>query len=434
MKGIVVLGLVALLAFGAFWLFSGDKTYDGLWKTEGYGLLFKVDGGRVTTYQVSGEQLVPYEALDGKVRSNRLKLPVITLDLAMKGERLAVTTGSGTPMFEAERIDTLDTYEIVEPTEDPFVNYEVFFKTFEENYPFFDLYGVDWQDLKQERSMLVEAGMSQEDFFRVLANSLTYFNDDHVYVQWGDTVFTPYTDLPQWHVDKQSKPLVEVIESAYFGTFTYSDDRYIRYGRLDDKTGYILIATMAGYESENEAVEKVAGAFGKALKALEDTERIVLDLRFNRGGFDAVGLAMAGYFTESEQLAYSKSVKTPKGYTDMLPVSIVPQTERYTDKPIVLLTSGATVSAAETFVLAMKTLPNVQSVGEQTAGFYSDMMERQLPNGMTFGLPHIRYFNRDGDLMETKGMVPDVEVPIDLEAMKAQRDPALEWAKTQWGE
>ena len=46
-----------------------------------------------------------------------------------------------------------------------------------------------------------------------------------------------------------------------------------------------------------------------------------------------------------------------------------------------LLTSSITASAAESFVLALSSLPNIIRIGQPTMGILSDQFARKLPNG-----------------------------------------------------
>jgi C-terminal processing protease CtpA/Prc len=96
---------------------------------------------------------------------------------------------------------------------------------------------------------------------------------------------------------------------------------------------------------------------------------------------------------------------------------------------VVELTGIHSVSAAETFTQALlKRSPQVRRVGENTQGVFSDVLERRLPNGWTFGLPNERFVT-DGKSYDGAGIAPDLPVPVfprsDLEA---ERDGALEKA------
>lgn len=56
--------------------------------------------------------------------------------------------------------------------------------------------------------------------------------------------------------------------------------------------------------------------------------------------------------------------------------------------------------------------PRPVLVGDDTQGVFSDILDRQLPNGWTFGLPNEEYLTPSGRTYDTiAGIPPDVRVP-----------------------
>jgi C-terminal processing protease CtpA/Prc len=96
----------------------------------------------------------------------------------------------------------------------------------------------------------------------------------------------------------------------------------------------------------------------------------------------------------------------------------------------VLLTSADSVSAAETFTMALLgRQPHVVRVGQNTQGVFSDVLGRKLPSGWTFGLPNEIYLTQEGKAFDGSGVPPDVEVPIfRAEDLASGRDSALDKA------
>lgn len=60
------------------------------------------------------------------------------------------------------------------------------------------------------------------------------------------------------------------------------------------------------------------------------------------------------------------------------------------DGPVIVLTSGSTFSAAETFALAMRVRDNVSIVGERSSDHFSDLEEFELANGWLYTLSSLR--------------------------------------------
>lgn len=81
-------------------------------------------------------------------------------------------------------------------------------------------------------------------------------------------------------------------------------------------------------------------------------------------------------------------------------------------KPVYLVISDITVSAAEIFVLCMKDLPRVKTIGKPTRGALSDILGKSLPNGWDFGLSNEIYLDSSGVCFEAKGIPPNIPMTI----------------------
>jgi len=81
-------------------------------------------------------------------------------------------------------------------------------------------------------------------------------------------------------------------------------------------------------------------------------------------------------------------------------------------KPIYMLTSELTASAAEVFTLRMRELPNVVQVGETTQGIFSDSTEKGLPNGWVLAMSTEIYRDPRGQNYEGAGVSPVVQYRV----------------------
>jgi C-terminal processing protease CtpA/Prc len=93
-------------------------------------------------------------------------------------------------------------------------------------------------------------------------------------------------------------------------------------------------------------------------------------------------------------------------------VRIAPGGQSRYRKPVYLLTSEFTCSAAETFTMMMRTLPNVNQVGQRTQGIFSDGLAKLLPNGWIFSLSNEIYRDAWGISYETHGLPPDYPLVV----------------------
>jgi len=144
----------------------------------------------------------------------------------------------------------------------------------------------------------------------------------------------------------------------------------------------------------------------------KDCDGVILDMRFNHGGFDPASQIIANRFTDQKRVGLYKQAIYGKGRTEQLPIYVFPQGSYAYTKPVVLLTSDSTISAGEIFTLFTMALPHVTRMGEPTQGVLSDMLGKTLPNGWKLSLSNEIYTAIDGIVYESIGIPPHIEVPV----------------------
>lgn len=100
-------------------------------------------------------------------------------------------------------------------------------------------------------------------------------------------------------------------------------------------------------------------------------------------------------------------------------VGVVPPLEPRYGKPVYLLTSGRTGSAAEPLVVMLQAVGRATVVGERTAGMTLSSTKVDLADGWAVRFPAADYFTAQRARLEGAGVQPDVAVPA---------GQALEWA------
>ena len=178
------------------------------------------------------------------------------------------------------------------------------------------------------------------------------------------------------------------------------------------KLGYIHIPSM-----DEEGLD----AFVRSLYSDNfDKEAIVLDVRFNGGGF-----------THDQVLNYLGA----KGHTffkqrDGGEGLVLRSTDRKWTKPLVLLINNRSYSDAEIFPDAFKTLNLGKVVGQATGGYVIGTGSVSLIDGSTFRVPRIGVYTAKGTNMEKEGVAPDILVvphPDQLaKGIDVQLDKAVE--------
>jgi C-terminal processing protease CtpA/Prc len=293
-------------------------------------------------------------------------------------------------------------------------------------YSSFDIRDVDWDAQRDAFATRVTADTTTDELFTLLCEMIQPFDDPHVSLTLGDAECLSHA-LPPWLVDdKQEQTLDAVYTHIYGEGASTTANEQIAYRVLPENLGYVFIPSMGGYADTPKAdLQTVSAAMDEIVAAFADVDGVIIDLRINGGGDDSIGLEILNRFTAQERHVFSVQTRAGNGWTPMRDYSVVPEGPAQFTGPAVLLTSTFTVSAAEVFALALKVRPNTTLMGETTAGAFSTMMYRNLPNGIGFTLPFERVFDTKGECYEGQGITPDIEVPFDDEAFKAGNDKTL---------
>lgn len=146
----------------------------------------------------------------------------------------------------------------------------------------------------------------------------------------------------------------------------------------------------------------------RALSAVSNAAALIVDLRDNGGGYGETALQIAGYLFDRSSYLYDPRRNSPvPSHTASIPGN------KLVDKPVYVLTSSRTQSAAEYFVYNLKMLKRVTLVGERTAGHQHSGAFRRLDDHFGMGIqeaapPENPYPVKGWEVI---GIEPDVTVP-----------------------
>jgi carboxyl-terminal processing protease len=164
-------------------------------------------------------------------------------------------------------------------------------------------------------------------------------------------------------------------------------------------------------EKEILAVRKIMDSVMKDLSAMES---IVIDIRFNGGGQDAVSFEIMSRFISNKMKIGTQKLRYGNTFTPILPLEIQ-GTENAFTKPIYVLTSQQTGSAAETFSIATMSMKHAKRIGSPTSGAILTALEKELPNGWAFAISNEICMDNEGNNYENRGIPVDytIEYPED---------------------
>ncbi len=312
----------------------------------------------------------------------------------------------------------------ISTTEDPKVNFDHFWNIFNDYYAFFETRNIDWSQYENLKDQV-----TADNFYDIIEELAYLLDDGHVSIsdeengieiESGDP-----TLLEKLNANLSGDFIIENVDD-YFdlvdqkattiateylgGDFEIDERENIIWGLINDDIGYILIATMEGYgtnfSDELSTLNAVLDSMMNDLSA-SGISKLIIDIRFNDGGYDTVALNMVSRFMDQERVSYFKKARLGNSFTENKSFSVAPKGNFQFTGDIILLTSPYTVSAAELFTLCMKDLPYVTIVGENTNGAFSTILTHVLPNGAEIGLSNEIYSDAQGVVYEVVGIGPE---------------------------
>lgn len=165
--------------------------------------------------------------------------------------------------------------------------------------------------------------------------------------------------------------------------------------------------------------DEIAGSvqlMDSILNDLSDAKAYVLDLRFNIGGKDEVGLEIIGRFVNQKILIAQKKSKLKDSFTNHQKIYLEPKTKNFLGDEYVL-TSHETASAAALASMATQIPDNIIRIGSSTEGIFSDQLEKRLPIGWEYVLSNEVYEDHKGRNYENRGVPPDIDLDYPKESI-----------------
>ncbi len=428
-----------------------DAALDGVWQTDGYGTIITVHGDRLRYFDTTAISCLPgvmSAEQQGAPRSFVADDGSRQMTIRLQGrQRARLRYVGAVGEIGLRRLPALPTSCSVKASAaDPVRVFDVFWTTFAENYPFFAIKGVNWQAVRDRYRPRIGPKTTDAELFGVLRDILKDLGDAHTALRAGKDEFVrplrpgtrPLDGLPAFMaLNKRVLDLVEKHDGKK--PLTTWGRGVIGYADLPGGFGYLRSAAFDGYADGGFAAN--AKELDRALDEIFTPDRtsrlkgLVLDVRLNFGGYDALGIRLASHLTGRPYAAYAKQARNdpsdPTRFTRALPIRVRPAAgSRYTG-PIALLTSPLTISAGETFSQAMTArTPAPRRIGDTTQGAFSDFLWRTLPNGWTFALPNERFLTRQGTSFDITGIPPQDRIAGTLsdEELAAGRDAAFDRA------
>ncbi|QIP12937.1 hypothetical protein G8759_10035 [Spirosoma aureum] len=220
---------------------------------------------------------------------------------------------------------------------------------------------------------------------------------------------------------------------------------YTKLKSLPAFTFRILPGNVAYVQLNNFENDKALKGFEAAFDSIAVTNALILDIRQNGGGDSGYGWAILGFLTDKPMQtgSYSSRLYSPlrraRGETVVFePVETnehgwPANGKKLYKKPVVVLTSGQTFSAAEDFAVVFDVMKRGAIIGEPTGGSTGQPLAFSLPGGVMARVCTKRDMYPDGTEWNAKGIQPTVLVRPRVADWQAGRDTVLEAALAHLG-
>lgn len=307
----------------------------------------------------------------------------------------------------------------------PVNNFDEMWKGYDAWYGTFDVRHINWDSVYDALRPQVNDNMNNLQLYGVLSKMITPLNDIHAFLQPTSDGLLRYESSVFFRTNKAQQDFsIDVIKENYLPSIITVDDNF-HYGILNGNIGYLHFGEfglpLKFYEEKMPDV----------MAALKNTKAMIVDIRNHAGGDDEVSRYVAGWFANERKLFMTTRKRNGTAHNDFSEPE-----DWYVDKqvnyqytnPVVLLTTRWTASAGETFTWAMNTQAQVQQMGDTTAGGFTDVISRELPNGWLYFVGVGDYRDANGNSEEGIGVAPEIYTVNTKEDIEAGEDKVLERA------
>lgn len=417
-----------------------EISLSGSWEYLGFGRAMHFGDTLIKRYHISAVGNVPLSDNSPEDFFEYFTVDTVSTD--------TILLKDGVKTFKLFRTDIDYDAMVNEPlSNDPEYNFEVLWNTFNEQYCYFKERKVNWDKYYQKYRPQVTSETTPIALYLLLEKMLNEVGDGHISINLPDELEEEYA--------KQSMVVSEVAEAAededdsgelekkvknaliekYVKNIKHYNRGDFKWGAINEDVGYLQFSNMIGFahyaipdsipredfwgqwwQKLNDAknyhedtwdgtrylMDSVAGTFNTK-------KAIIIDLRFNGGGFDEVSVETLNHFAKREIDFCTKKARRGTGFTEKQTMTLLPAKNVFQGK-LYVLTSHLTASAAELLVLGSKVIPNSKIIGSTTEGIFSDILHKKLPNGWTYGLSNLVYESMQGKSYENIGIPPDVTI------------------------
>jgi len=384
-----------------------EISQNGIWMQLGYGKIFEIKNDSVKIFDIckAGCQLYEHSSLSsiGEIES-------------FSSDSLTVRKNIKTYKFVKLKDLPESCHQVDLNPFDPEYNFEILWNTFNEQYCFFENRNVDWSEIYDIYKKRISKQTSELEMFLTFDEMLNLLNDGHVELEAPKSLEDTLTNLGN------NSENIE-LEKPRINRFDLADEIALQINAMwlfayyDIPKDLPLNEFGALYSQEMDKrtfqrQDEIDGAnllMDTIINEVKHADALIIDLRFNTGGKDEVGLEIIGQLVDEKYKVASKKAKLETGFTNHQNINLESRTPNF-KKNVFILTSSITASAAEIAVLATLSNNRFLKLGSNTEGAFSDGLDKRLPIGWEYTLSNEVYEDLEGNNYEGIGINPDIDL------------------------
>ena len=420
----------------------------GVWRSRGYGWILEIDPDAWALFDVTGRACIEFER--GDAADFAEAFDIVGRD---DDKHLGLCVRNDITRYDFDRVAKRPD-EVLQLDQDrdhsPLHNLDFFCDVFAQDYAFFDLRGVDWDAACAAARSRIDDKSNPAALFAELHTLISPLRDNHVVLSNGKRTVRSERmarlkalirdqlglgDSSIGHLADIEKIRAFINREFLGSSVSTAGNGIVNWGMMTPSVAYLNVLKLFGLAATGEAksasdlpprradharflrndLNAIERIMDQVMSDLGHADALILDLRLNGGGFDNLGMAIAGRFTDRRRLTFTKHARDGSGVTPKQAFYVEPAGGEPFTKPVYVLTSPRTASAGDVFALCLRSLPNVTLIGQPSTGILSDNLKKHLPNGWVTSLSNEFYCSPDDQLFEGSGVPVDVETPVFVE-------------------
>lgn len=249
---------------------AAPQSLDGVWRSQGYGYVFDINGSVLKAFEITKTTCV--EGFTAQRRSATVAGQEATFKSKDAGIFFVRTGGTNDhKLLHQEdsvpdiRIDRIARIPAVcdHPVENtPIGNFEVFTRTWAENYISFDLRQTDWDKVVAEYRPKISSQTTPVQLFETFEAMIKPLGDLHTYIgaRGLKRSTAPFWRLGTDRIIKGRSNFATIGRQALFAVtnraYLHGAPRlfchdHLQYGHINSTTGYLRILSFGGYSRHN---------------------------------------------------------------------------------------------------------------------------------------------------------------------------------------